>query len=147
MSVAMPSVEETFFSQSHAGLGGGRSQEREDVMPNGRLRVEGLSETDRNFAVAMHLSPLAFFFMGPLAFAAPLVLWLIRKDQSTFNDDHGRETVNFLITYILFSILLVWTIVIPALLIVIGVIGIIRGALASTRGEYFRYPMTIRFLS
>jgi uncharacterized protein len=140
MSVAMPSVEEPTHSQS-------QSQPREDVLPNGRLRIAGLSETDRNFAVAMHLSPLAFFIMGPLAFAAPLVLWLIRKDQSAFNDDHGRETVNFLITYILFSILLVWTFIVPIVLMIIGAISIIRGALASTRGEYFRYPMTIRFLT
>ncbi len=26
-------------------------------------------------------------------------------------------------------------------------IGFIRGAIAASRGEYFRYPMTIRFLS
>jgi uncharacterized Tic20 family protein len=142
MSFAMPSVEETVFSEAQP-----QSQQREDVLPNGRLRDRGLSETDRNFAVAMHLSPLAFFFIGPFAFAAPLVLWLIRKDQSPFNDDHGRETVNFLITYILFSILLVWTFIVPVVLMVIGVISIIRGALASTRGEYFRYPMTIRFLT
>jgi uncharacterized Tic20 family protein len=142
MRIAMPSVEETLHSQTQT-----QPPPREDVMPNGRLRVDGLSETDRNFAVAMHLSPLAFFFIGPLAFAAPLVLWLIRKDQSGFNDDHGRETVNFLITYILFSILLVWTIIVPIVLMVIAIVSMIRGALASTRGEYFRYPMTIRFLT
>ena len=48
---------------------------------------------------------------------------------------------------ILFGTLLVWTIVVPIVLMVVGVIGVIRGALASTRGEYFRYPMTIRFLT
>lgn len=137
MGVAMPAVEEPIRTET---------EQRESVTPGGRLRIDGLSETDRNFAVAMHLSPLAFLIIGPFAFAAPLVLWLIRKDESAFNDDHGRESVNFLITYLLFGTALCWTFIVPTVLVIVGVVAMIRGALASTRGEFFRYPMTIRFL-
>jgi uncharacterized Tic20 family protein len=124
------------------------------VSSNGRLQVAGLSETDRNFAIAMHLSPFAFVAIGPFAFLAPLVLWLVRKDRSTFDDDHGRETVNVMITGAVFFAInfiagfvtlgLAW-IAFIAWCVFIG-IGMIRGAVASGRGEYFRYPMTIRLL-
>jgi len=122
--------------------------QREVLSSNGRVRVEGLTETDRNFAIAMHLSPLAGFLF-PIAFCAPLVLWLVRKDRSAFNDDHGREIVNFMISVIVLSVISCITLIgIPFVLViaVVAVVNPIRAALAASRGEYFRYPMTFRFL-
>jgi uncharacterized Tic20 family protein len=120
------------------------------VTSDGRCRVDGLSETDRNFAIAMHLSPFAFFIVGPFAFLAPLVLWLIRKDRSDFDDDHGRETVNVMITGAIFFAAGFFTIGLAWLAFIVWCvfigIGMIRGAVASGRGEYFRYPMTFRFI-
>lgn len=116
---------------------------------NGRAKVSGVAETDRNLAVLMHLSPLGSFFF-PLMIVAPLIIWLVRKDQSSFSDDHGKESLNFLISFVVMHIVLAITIVgmigIPVLWIV-GIINVIRGAVAAGHGELFRYPMTIRFLS
>lgn len=117
--------------------------------PHRRLRQEGLTDTDRNFAVATHLSPLAAFLFGP-ALVTPLVLWLIRKDQSVFNDDHGREVINAVLSFLLYHVVAVVTIIgviaLPVLYI-LGIVNLIRGAIAAGHGEYFRYPLTIRFLS
>ncbi len=33
-------------------------------------------------------------------FVAPLIIWLIKKEESPFIDDHGREALNFQITLI-----------------------------------------------
>ncbi len=107
-----------------------------------------ISDTDRHFGVGIHLSPLAAFAVGPLILA-PLVLWLVRKDKSPFVDDHGREMINALISFFIYNLVLVITIVgiiaLPVLYIV-GVVNLIRGAVAASRGDFFRYPMTIRFL-
>ncbi len=107
-----------------------------------------ISDTDRHFGVGIHLSPLAAFVLGPLILA-PLVLWLIRKDKSEFVDDHGRETINALISFFIYNIVLVITVIgiiaLPVLFIV-GVVNLIRGAVAASRGDFFRYPMTMRFL-
>ena len=111
-----------------------------------RLQQEGLSENERNYALAIHLSPLAGLVFGPLIFA-PLIPWLIKKDKSAFVDDHGREVVNFGISYLLLSLLLFWTIVVPIALAIVAFVNFIRGAVAASNGQYFRYPMTIRFLS
>ena len=107
-----------------------------------------ISDTDRQFGVGIHLSPLAAFVIGPLILA-PLVLWLIRKDKSAFVDDHGRETINALISFFIYNVVLVITVIgiiaLPVLFIV-GVVNLIRGAVAASRGDFFRYPMTMRFL-
>ncbi len=107
-----------------------------------------ISDTDRHFGVGIHLSPLAAFVIGPLILA-PLVLWLIRKDQSGFVDDHGRETINALISFFLYNLVLVITIIgifaLPVLYVV-GAVNLVRGAVAASRGDFFRYPMTMRFL-
>ena len=107
-----------------------------------------INDTDRHFGVGIHLSPLAALVLGPLILA-PLVLWLIRKDQSSFVDDHGRETINALISFVIYHVVAVITVIgiigLPVLYIG-GVVSLIRGALAASRGEHFRYPITMRFL-
>ncbi len=146
MSIAMPTVDEQPGSQ-----GSPPPPLEQHIGPNGRLRVQGLSETDRNFGIAIHISPYAGFIgIGPLALLIPLILWLVRKDRSAFNDDHGKEMVNFLISLIVLTIVLAITIIgiiaIPVLWVA-AIVNTIRGAIAAGRGEYFRYPATIRFLS
>ncbi len=99
----------------------------------------------------MHLSVLLTLLVvtAPLAIVAPLVMWLSRRNESAFNDDHGREVLNMsitgacllalaMLTHIGFLVWIPWAIV--------AFIGVIRGAVAASNGEYFRYPMTFRFL-
>ncbi len=118
---------------------------------SGRLQDQQLASTDRNFAMWMHVSVLlAFLVAGPFAGVAPLILWLSRRDRSPFNDDHGREVVNMSITGVIVlgvgMLTGIGMLVLPIWLIII-LIGLIRGAVAASNGEYFRYPMTIRFLT
>ena len=126
---------------------------RTGINSNGRLSIDNLPAVDRNFALAIHLSPFGALLLGPawfLGLCAPLVLWLIRKDQSTFVDDHGREMVNFLISLVVLHIILLVTVIgvlAWPVLWVVGVVSMVRGANAASHGEYFRYPMTFRFLN
>ncbi len=117
---------------------------------SGRLRDDGLAAGERNYAMWIHLSPLlGFFVLGPIAGVIPLVLWLARREASPFNDDHGREVLNFCITgAIVFvaGIVTVIGMILWPIWAILAIIGIVRGASAASAGEYFRYPVTIRFL-
>ncbi len=125
--------------------------------PPSRLRAGGLTDSERNFALAMHLTPLAGLICGlaglifGLLIISPLILWLVRKDQSVFNDDHGREVLNMLLSGLIFTMGLILIPIIGwlalAIWYVITVVNMVRGARAASNGEYFRYPMIIRFLS
>jgi uncharacterized protein len=116
----------------------------------GRLQDRGLAATDRNWSMWMHLSVLlGAMIVGPFAVAAPLIMWLSRRDTSAFIDDHGREVINMAITgVILLALGMVTGIGMVAWLAwaVVAFISVIRGTVAASSGEYFRYPMTIRFL-
>ncbi len=117
--------------------------------PAPRLRHEGLDANHKNLAVLIHVAPFAALVLAPLIIA-PLFLWLIKKDESSFVDDHGREAINFLISSVIWafglSITVVGLIALPVLVVLVPV-NMIRGAVAASNGEYFRYPFTIRMIS
>lgn len=119
---------------------------------------------ERMFATFMHLSLLAHLVLPYVSILIPIIMWSMKKKESAYVADHGREAVNFQISLAIYSILLpIIAIPIGLLLFVVGVaitvplaalfpyvlglVGMIIAAVASNRGELYRYPMTIRFLT
>ncbi len=123
----------------------------EPHIPHQRVLDPDAGESERNYAVMTHLSLLAMHLtavpiLGP-------ILWLIRRHDTPFLDDHGKEAVNFQISMLIYSIVSV--ILMPvcgigfATLVgtyVLAIVGCIMGAAAAHRGEFFRYPMSIRII-
>ena len=112
-----------------------------------------LSESDaRLWAMLAHLSALpgSFFLIGSVL--APVIIWQIQKDKSAFVDYHGKEAVNFQITIALataVSLLLMFVLIGFVLIWVVGVVWLIFTIIAGIKannGEYYRYPITIRFI-
>lgn len=100
-----------------------------------------------------HLSAFAIFvfpFFGNVL--GPLVFWLIKRDESTFVDDHGKESLNFQISitiYFLASIFLSLFLIGIPLLLAIGVFFIVMVIIAGVKasnGEKYRYPLCIRLI-
>jgi len=97
-----------------------------------------------------------------LGLIATLIMWQIKKSQSPYLEDHGREAMNFQISLVIYAVggaiavalfgvltLGLGWLLFPVgglFLIVLQLVGSIRGAMAANRGEYYRYPMTIRVL-
>ena len=101
---------------------------------------------DRNMATLAHILGIFTSFLGPL------IIWLIKKDQSPFVDDQGKEALNFQITLVIGWVISAVATVIcigPFLALGLSVIAIvfgIMGAVASNKGEAYRYPLNIRFI-
>ncbi len=116
--------------------------------PSGRVRRTDLSGTDRAIAVCTHLWwALIPTGVGIVVAAGPLIVWLASRGRNHFLADHGQEATNFIVSLIILHLLLGVTIVGIALwpvLWIVGLIGIVRGAIAAGNGEYYRYPITIR---
>lgn len=105
------------------------------------------------WATFCHLAGLLSLTGIPFAgLLGPLVLWLVKKDESSFIDDQGREAVNFQISMGIYTIvaafLCIILIGIPILagLALAEVIFIILACVRSNEGEQYRYPLTIRIL-
>ena len=85
-------------------------------------------------------------------FLGPLIIWLIKKDDSPFVDRHGKEALNFQLTILIAWVasgLLAFVCIGFILMPVIGIVDLvlcILAAVKSSRGEDYRYPINIRFV-
>src|SRR5579871_4424202 len=95
---------------------------------------------EKTLAILSHILTLV------AGFIAPLVIFLIKKDESKFVSDHAKESLNFQITVflgfivgiilmiVIIGILLIWAICILDLILVI--IATVR----ASEGKIYRYP-------
>lgn len=100
---------------------------------------------ERTFLVLMHLSQFVSAFLLPLA------MWLTNSQNKNV-DQHGKNIMNFVISYTIYSIISAFLIIIVVgivLLVVIGImvtVFIIIAAIKAANGEAWKYPLTIEFL-
>ena len=86
-------------------------------------------------------------FVAPLL--APLIIYLVKKDESSFVGSHAKESLNFQITVCIVVFVLCITIVGILLLWVVGLIVTILVIVATMRageGKLYRYPFSFRFI-
>ena len=106
--------------------------------------VPAASGDDKLWAVLCHLSVL--FGVGLLL---PLVVWLVKKDESPVVAAHAREAMNFHISLYLYgfiSAVLIFFCIGYFLLLGLALFGLICAILAAmeaSKGGFFRYPLTI----
>ena len=106
------------------------------------------SQEERTMALLAHLLAI------PIGFLGPLIIWLVKKDESRFVDDQGKEALNFQITVMLtmvaVSVLAVITCGIGAILafpvIVVDFVFTIMAAVRANEGRCYRYPLCIRMI-
>lgn len=97
-------------------------------------------------AMLCHLLAIFTGFLGPL------IIWLIKKDDAPFVDRNGKEALNFQLTVLiamLVSGLLSFVCIGFLLMLVVWILDLIFcivAAVKTSRGEEYRYPLTIRFI-
>ena len=107
---------------------------------------------ERNWAIGAHLSGFVAAYVA-LGFIGPLVVMLTGGTRSAFVRRHAVEALNFNLSVLIWlavsAILSIILIGLPMLLAVgiLYVVASIQGAMAAGRGEEYRYPITIRFVS
>jgi uncharacterized Tic20 family protein len=104
------------------------------------------------FNMLMHLSQFAGAIVPLAGFAMPIIMWSTQKDKSPSIDTHGKNIINFMISYIIYAIIcIILTLVVIGIfgLIALGIgslIFIIIGAVRANEGRIYEYPLTIKFL-
>ncbi len=128
------------------------------------------NKNDYNKAFLLHLS--AFFgYIFPFGgVVAPLIIWEMKKRESDFLDQNGKEAVNFNLSFLLYSFILGISIFpfafrsifselhhfdlfgIVSMASFIGILAIVRfiliivAATKANQGEVYKYPLTIKFI-
>ena len=112
-----------------------------------------LSATDeKTMGMLVHLLGGITYILGPL------VIWLIKKDESPFVHDQGKEAMNFQITVIIAFAVASATGLVPFvggcvapllwLVVVVGnLIFAILGGLEANKGIIYRYPFCLRLIT
>jgi uncharacterized Tic20 family protein len=115
--------------------------------------VGQVTSEERNLGMLCHLLSFTGYFFPLGHVLGPLILWLIKKDVSPFVDDHGKECLNFQISMTIWQILAIplWLLLvgipITAALLIVSITCTIIAAVKANAGEYYRYPICIRFIS
>lgn len=101
---------------------------------------------EKNIALLCHIGT---FFGG---FILPLVVFLIKKDESKFVAEHAKESLNFQISmfiYFIGSFMLAFIFIGFILMFALGVmalITVILATIAASKGEFYKYPLCIRLI-
>ena len=116
------------------------------------VSAPGLSNV-RTWTTLCHASALLGVFLHfPGHLLAPLIVWLMKRDESPEIDAHGKEAVNFQISMLIYNVIAaVFCLILIgffflAVLWVLNAIFVIIAAIQASDGEFYRYPMTIRFI-
>ncbi|WP_280769210.1 DUF4870 domain-containing protein [Salipaludibacillus daqingensis] len=105
-----------------------------------------ISQEEKTLALLIYLVSFLTAIIGPL------IIWLLKKDESAFIDYHGREYLNLFISYTIYmtvSGILVILLIGFVLLPIVGAAALIFtiiGAVKAYSGEYYRIPFLLRIL-
>jgi uncharacterized Tic20 family protein len=107
----------------------------------------------RTWCVLCHAAALLglfFHFLGHLL--GPLIVWLVKRGDSPEVDAHGKESLNFQISMLIYdaiaAILCILLIGIPILIAlwVLNTVLVIIASIQASEGKFYRYPITIRLI-
>jgi uncharacterized protein len=116
---------------------------QQDILGTDESPVIPPTSDEKTLALLAHV--LTFVF--PLL--APLIIYLLKKDESSFVAYHAKESLNFQITLFIVCVILFITIIGILLLWVVGIIGVVLVIVATIRaaeGKLYRYPLCIRLI-
>ncbi len=108
-------------------------------------------EQERLWAMLAHLLSFVAAYIA-LGFIAPLVVLLVFGPRSAYVRAHAVESLNFNLSWLVYAIAGVLLIILGVgilILIALGIAYVVLVIIASVRannGEFFRYPLTIRFI-
>ncbi|MCJ7663992.1 MAG: DUF4870 domain-containing protein [Desulfobacterales bacterium] len=115
--------------------------------------MAAMNEKDaRTWAMLCHIGTFAGYIIPFGHIIAPLIIWLIKKNESPFVDDQGKESLNFQISISIYAVIAaLLTLVVIGFVLVIALLTfdmvmVIIAAVKSNNGERYRYPLCMRFI-
>ncbi|MFB2803292.1 DUF4870 domain-containing protein [Shewanella seohaensis] len=115
--------------------------------------IESVTKSERDFGLLVYASSLIGYLVPLGSILGPLILWLMKREESAFVDQCGRSCLNFklsLLIYVIISGLLAFVGIGFIFLIILGILDLvctILGIIKASEGQVYRYPLTIKFLS
>src|ERR1700686_1342083 len=107
----------------------------------------------RTWCVLCHATALLGFVV-PWAghILGPLIVWLAKRGDSPEIDEHGKESLNFQISMLIYNLiagvlcLVLIGFVILGILHILNLVLVIVASIQASEGKLYRYPITIRLI-
>jgi len=107
----------------------------------------------RTWGMVCHISALCVYLGIPIGnILAPLIIWLLKKEESPFLHRQGKEALNFQISFSIYG-LIAWVLcfiligfLLFAILIPVHIIFTVIAAVKANDGKDYQYPLCFRFL-
>jgi uncharacterized Tic20 family protein len=102
----------------------------------------------RAWGAAAQLTPLLGF-----SFLAPLIIWLIKRDEDPWVEESAREALNFQISIAIYAVvclILAFVLIGIFLAIALGIFALVVSIIAGVKAaasELYRYPLTIHLVT
>ena len=109
----------------------------DDDRPRKKKKKEGSSDEERQMAMFCHLGML----IG--GFVVPLIIYMMKKEESRYIEKHGREALNFAL-----SLLIYYLVTCGCAVFILGPFAIywcIMAGLDAQNGKMYYYPACIHF--
>jgi uncharacterized Tic20 family protein len=146
-------IEEAEFDEAMPADGDYDSRRRRQPQ---RRRIGGVTHEDCQTAMFIYLLGIFTHFIGPI------ILWMMKKDQSKFIDHHGKEVINFSITIAIAGLILS-AVGVPVVVLtfclgafIVGPLGMalgiyatvmmVIGAMRASKGEWWEFPISFRMI-
>ena len=116
--------------------------------------IPAVSSDTRLWCVLCHATALLGLFFHVLGHIfGPLIVWLVKRSDSAEIDAHGKESLNFQISMLIYDaiavVLCIVLIGIPILILlwILNTILVIVASVKASEGQLYRYPLTIRLIN
>lgn len=112
-----------------------------------------VTSSDRTWGVLVHAAAFVGLVVPFGNILAPLIIWAIKKEDSRFVDDNGKQAINFQITWtiLLFlvglTIFIVIGLVLVPLVALAWVILVILAIIRASNEKVYDYPLTLDLIS
>ena len=108
---------------------------------------------ESTWGMAAHMSALSGIIFPLGLVLGPLAVWLLKRKDSGFVDANAKEALNFQITVLIASFVLVMLSAISGLFtilaFIVGIVGLglaVYGGLQAKKGDNYIYPFALRLI-
>lgn len=117
-----------------------------ELIGNDSLPTIVPTSDEKTMALLSHILTIVAWFI------APLIIYLLRKDESTFVAEHAKESLNFQITMLVFYVisgilvLLLIGLLFIWILSIVNLILVVVATIKAGEGKLYRYPINFRLI-
>lgn len=127
--------------------------EKKKILNGGNVqRGQYWGMDERKYAMLLHWSQLLNVIAPSLGLLMPVIMWLIYKDENQFINSNGRMAVNWVISNIIYYVILIplcFIFIGIPFVVVLGILDVVFCIIAgikASEGTVWKYPLSFNFL-